>query len=311
MPVNELYSTRNQSDPDLYSYDEVSPKLRNQLAHIVADAIGNFDSMRGMVQMYSTYACEVYQQIFNILRKEYGVKSLYGYSSGSYDWVEKHIGSCDVTEFIDIAEIICRFIDTDVRRNFFNFRQQGASQEPDDALKEINFRMRRDGFGYEYVGGVFIRVDSSYLHAEATKPALYLLSDFEVARGFFVSAHEHYRSGRFEESITDCNKSIESLLKEIFDNMDWTYNTSKSTVASLIPIAIDKGLFPSYLQTQLSALNNLVSTGVPVIRNNEAGHGPDSKGRNVTESLVGYTLHLTASNILFLGECYKDLIKAE
>jgi len=277
----------------------------------VGDAIGNVDSVRYMTQIFATYACEVYQQIFNILRKEYGVESLYGHSSGSYSWIEKHIRSCDVTEFIDIAEIICRFIDTDIRSNFVNFRQQGASQDPDDALKEINFRMRRDGFGYEYVDGVFVRVDNAYLHAEAAKPALYLLSDFEIARGCFVSAHEHYRAGRFEESIVDCNKSIESLLKEIFDVQGWAYNTSKSTVGSLIPVAIDNGLFPSYLQTQLSALNNLVSTGVPVIRNNEAGHGADSKGRNVTESLVSYTLHLTASNLLFIGDCYKDLIKEE
>ncbi len=51
----------------------------------------------------------------------------------------------------------------------------------------LNHRFREDGIGYQYIESMLIRVDSQYLHAEAVKPALSLLSSagFEGAQEEF------------------------------------------------------------------------------------------------------------------------------
>lgn len=310
MPVLELYSTRNKNNyPDTYQYDFPSEKLRMQLAKIIGDAIGEKEDYQYGRSKYGSCSYFIFHEAHKLLSKEYGEENLNGYYQGSYSWAkELFCRETRVDRFLDALELLCTLMLQKVKPNFRDYIDQGrASQNTDEAINEINERMKRAGFGYEYVDGIIIRIDQDFIHSEVTKPALFLLSDFEGSRHEFLSAHEHYRHNRYEEALNDCNKSLESLLKNICDNESWEYK--KGTVNALIPICMDNGLIPSYLQTQLSSLSTLISQGVASIRNNESGHGQGSIVRELPAHIVSYTLHLTASNIVFLGQCYESLKK--
>lgn len=310
MPILELYSTRNKTTyPDTYQYDWPSDRLRMQIAKILGDAIGKTDQYYSYPRHYGTCSYFLFHKAHELLAKEYGEDQLNGYSHGCYQWAKSLI--CyeeEVDRFLDALELLCTLIINEVEPNYHLFSKQGgAKQEPLEAIEEINERMKRDGFGYEYTDGIIIRIDQDFIHSEVTKPALYLLSNFEGSRLEFLSAHEHYRHNRYEEALNDCNKSLESLLKNICNNEGWIYK--KGTINALIPICMENGLLPSYLQTQLSSLPTLVSQGVASIRNNESGHGQGSEIRELPEHIVSYALHLTASNIVFISQCYEDMLK--
>ncbi|WP_028293917.1 STM4504/CBY_0614 family protein [Oceanobacter kriegii] len=311
MPIIELYSTRNKNIyPDTYQYDFPSRTLRVQLAKIIGDAIGEIDEVRRGLDKYGTCSYFLFRKAHELISKEYGEETLNGYRLGSYNWAKELILSENrVERFLDALELFCTLISKDVERDYYNFSKQGgAKQKPKEAVKEINERMKRDGFGYEYIDGIIIKIDQDFTHSEVTKPALFLLSEFEGARHEFLNAHEHYRHNRYEESLNYCNKSLESLLQQICKEQSW--NFKKGTVNALIPICMDNGLIPTYLQTQLSSLPTLVSQGVASIRNNVSGHGQGAEVRVVPEHIITYALHLTASNIVFISQCYQEMLKS-
>ncbi|HHC7319572.1 hypothetical protein G6364_17840 [Vibrio cholerae] len=308
MAILELYSTRNKDVyPDTYQYSYPSEKLRVQVARIIGDAIGIYERYSNGITNPTTCSHLLFQDAFDLITKEYGEERSHGHSNGSYKWAKSLLNNeDDVDRFLDALELFCTLILTKVRDDFYRFKTEGGVvQDGDDAINELNERMKRDGFGYEYSDGIIIRVDQNFLHSEVTKPALYMLSDFVGARSEFLNAHEHYRHERYEEALNDCNKALESLLKEICDAESWEYK--KGTISALIPICMERGLFPSYLQTQFSQLANLITQGVSTIRNNESAHGRGSGSRKIPHNLVSYALHLTAINIVFLSECYKNL----
>lgn len=246
MPILELYSTRNKGIyPDTYQYEYPSEKLRMQIAKIIGDAIGKEEHYFSGYGTEASPSNELFNFAHELLSKEYGKETLNNYSRGHYKWAKKllcHEGNVEC--FLDALELFCTLILSHVEPNFNSFSiKGGANQKPRDAINEINERMKRDGFGYEYLDGIIIRVDQAFIHSEVTKPALYLLSKFEGARHEFLSAHEHYRHERYEEALNDCNKSLESLLKNVCENEHWDYK--KGTVNALIPICMENGLILS------------------------------------------------------------------
>ncbi|EJL6721258.1 HEPN domain-containing protein [Vibrio alginolyticus] len=301
MGIFDLYSSRNKPKyPELYQYTKASDKLRKQLVHIFADTIGMNTGDRWTGPMHSEH---LYSQMFLIISREYGVFEFYGHNQGSFKWLERHIQDARTTEeFLDILELTCKHIELVVSENWHAYHSQGARQHPDDAINEINERMRRDGFGYEYTNGQLIRVDSQYVHAEVVKPALSILDNHNGAREEFLSAHEHYRHNKYEECLVDCNKAFESLMKSIYSKRGWDYQKT-ATAKKLIRVGLDNGLIPSYLQEQFNHFSSLLESGIPTIRNKEAGHGQGESVRDVPKALVKYALHLTATNVVFLGDC--------
>ncbi len=300
MGIFDLYSSRNKPKyPELYEYDNASIKLRRQLIHIFAGAIGSHKGARGLSESQ-----KVYRSMFDIIAREYGVFELSGHNQGSFSWLEQHIQNTGIIEqFLDVLELACKHIDAIVRTDFTLFqRSDRILQHPDDAIDEINERMRRDGFGYEYTNGQLIRVDSQYVHAEVVKPALSILDNHNGAREEFLSAHEHYRHNKYEECLVDCNKAFESLMKSIYSKRGWEYKNT-ATAKNLIRVGLDNSLIPRYLQEQFNHFSSLLESGIPTIRNKEAGHGQGESVRDVPEALVKYALHLTATNIVFLGDC--------
>ncbi|EBH3330230.1 hypothetical protein EHS80_24535, partial [Salmonella enterica subsp. enterica serovar Kentucky] len=70
---------------------------------------------------------------------------------------------------------------------------------------------------------------------------------------------------------------------------------------------LSQNLIPAYLQSQFTSLKTMLETGIPTIRNKNAGHGQGADIKEVPEELVSYMLHLTATNLLFLLKCEKNI----
>lgn len=311
MPVFDLYSTRcKQTYPDTFQYDVASRQLRNQISQIAIEA-------------FTLCPHDIYGNIFSILSREYGEYTIAGHNCGRELWLTDYLTEeySDTDKFIDVIELICREIDVTLRNYLFRKisdlyiamdplkNDKIIQQRPkvDEALTEINERMKRSGFGFEYTNGLLVRIDSQFIHSEVVKPALFILQDFDGARNEFLSAHQHFKQGNNEAAIVECNKSFESIMKSICAERGWNYvDTSPSK--KLVETCMKNNLIPRYMQEHFTQFINLLSTNVSTIRNKVASHGIGEKERvETTTHLTSYALHLTASNIVFLGECNKSL----
>ena len=305
MTITDLFSKRQKKlrgeVPDVYQYEIIPDTLRVQIVHIIKDTIGNERSF--------ARASLVYAHIHKALCKEYGVFNLIEYEQSNFKAVynfflkEKNVEKC-----FDIIELSFEMIDGVVRNTYNQFKNEGATQHPDDAILELNSRFKESGVGYEFKSGKLIRIDSQYLHSEVVKPVLHFLGSDKKYSGTndeFLTAHEHYRHKRYKECLNDCLKSFESLMKAIHDKHSWTYN-QKDTAKSLINSCFKNRLIPEYLHNQFSAIQLLFESGIPTVRNKEGGHGQGSEVSTVPEYLASYALHLTATNLLFLAKCEEE-----
>ena len=307
MSIFELFSKRQKKlrgdVPDVYQYEELPNNFRVQVVHIIRDTIG-------VEQSYNQHTNFAYEEIHKILCKEYGVFSLKNHSQSNFESVyEFFLEQKNHEKCLDIIELSFKIIDSHVRQNHWQFRDSaGVSQQPDDAINELNSRFKESGIGYQFVSGELVRVDSEFIHSEAVKPVLKLLGTnkyYKGANNEFLSAHEHYRHKRYKECLNDCLKSFESLMKSIHDKHSWEYKPN-DTAKKLINSCLINKLVPEYLQNQFSSVRVLLESGIPTVRNKEGGHGQGTEVSNVPEYLASYTLHLTATNLLFLANCEEN-----
>lgn len=311
MATFSIFSKRNKKKNfDVYRYENIPIELRRQIILIWIDAIGVY-YQPGMYEMSSSSspANRIWNQVVKILSKEYGT---FGLTNSEYDnsfeQCQKFIQNCTDEQVIDITEITFKAIDRIIRdQNQYTNEQSGIKQEPDDAIEELNARFKEHGLGYQYVDGNIIRVDSEFLHQEAILPAIHLLHNekFKGAEDEFFKAHEHYRHKRNKEAINECLKSFESCLKEICHRKKWSF-PPKATSSALIDLVIKNGLIPQELLAHFTGLRSTLESGVPTIRNSNAGHGQGKNPVKVPEYLVSYALNITASALLLLVNSFKE-----
>ncbi|WP_442960093.1 DUF7014 domain-containing protein [Pseudoalteromonas sp. ND6B] len=129
------------------------------------------------------------------------------------------------------------------------------------------------------------------------------------------SLDAHYRKGENGTAILECNKAFESVMKVIIHKQGWLYDASenatdssenkaktKASASGLIKICFENKLFPDYLQSQLTSLRTLLESSIPTIRNKNNSHGTGLQTVDIPAPLASFTLHMTASTILFLVE---------
>jgi len=318
MAILDLFSRRMKVQRgdlprDVYVYDQLPKSLRIQLIHIWNATLGEPFRRVGYGEL--TSAAEIFNSLVRDLRKERHVFKLY-VSQDSAPAPREELWNYflqeeDVEHALDVVELVCRAIaKVPKERHAWDLwrEETDATQLPGDAIEEINARFREDGIGYQFHDGRILRVDSQYLHSEAVRPALALLHDrrFVGPNQEFLSAHAHYRAGRPQEALVDCLKAFESTMKVICDRRRWVYPRGGGA-KELIAACLSNGLVPTELQAEFTSLRSLLESGVPTIRNKNAGHGQGATVRQVPPHLVAYALHLTASSILFLIEADKNL----
>ncbi|WP_440089050.1 STM4504/CBY_0614 family protein [Pseudomonas fragariae (ex Marin et al. 2024)] len=202
---------------------------------------------------------------------------------------------------LDAIEL-CYLVGDSLARSTSYINRSNPSGFVDDCFVELNERFKEAGLGYELIDGKNVRVDSQLLHSEIVKPAIGFLNaeGFEGARDEFMGAYEHYRHGNHEEALVDALKSFESTMKIILVDNQKVYGAS-DTASRLILACREAGLMPAYNEAQLSALVNVLTSGIPTLRNRNGGHGQGEVVRTVEPEIVAYGLHLTASAIVMLA----------
>lgn len=314
MPIYDIYSRRKkraeQTEPDVYQYDRIPDTLRTQIQHIWDDAIGPYFSLS--LDYWSGSAPPNNNKAWEFIRKavchEKGKQSLANESNPYTDCTVYLHQEQDIDELLDLVEFSFRCISCMMSKiPNYEREQLGAEQDPESAIKELNFRFREAGVGYQFEGDQIIRVDSQLVHAEVVHPALYLLSDprFPGPEGEFRSAHAHYRAGEYKACVTNALNAFESTMKVICDIKGWGYEKGVRAT-DLVKILRANALLPDYLGKSFDQLIATLSSGLPRVRNEEGAHGQGAQKRATPPYVAAYALHLAAANIVFLVEALGD-----
>lgn len=308
MKIDKIFSKRQKrlrnEVPDVYQYKDIPQALRVQVIHIWKKVFGEsgYEAFSGI----PNNAYEAFEFIHDKLCSEYGMFTL---SNGRDPYEEVcnfFINIKDVERSLDVIEFSFRCIDPEVFDDDIRFFISNIP--PDRAIDELNRRFREHDVGYQYESGQIIKEGSEFIHSEAVKPALSLLSDpiYKGANEEFLKAHEHYRKRDYKDCVNNCLKAFESCLKVICQKRGWSYG-EKDTANRLISIVFDNELIPPLMQSHFSALRSTLESGVPTVRNNQTGHGQGPEEIIVPEYITAYILHLTASNILLLAKADEDM----
>jgi hypothetical protein len=303
----DLYSRRlraqNPSGVDIYSYDEIPARVRVQIIHIVTAALGPYHDDSG----YDTAATVCYDHILKIMREELGVFSLTRRSTADasgelFSWLQT---SDSIEHQLDLIELLFGVIDRVVRENEYTFSQI-TTKTPDDAIGQLNKRLREAGVGYHFNGGKVFRIDSEYLHTEVVISAIHLTNnaEFRNANLEYMRAHEHFIKQDYESCVVECAKAFESTLKIIGAAKSWPI-TQNDNASKLIGAAVSSGFLSCYLEAGFTSLRSMLESGVPVPRNKDAGHGAGKKTRHIPAALAAFQLHQSAAAIIFLINTYK------
>lgn len=187
-------------------------------------------------------------------------------------------------------------------------QRHDASNQVDAAIAELNARFQHHGVGYRYEAGDIIRVDSEVVHSEVVKPALALLHEakYKGAEAEFHLAFEHYRHGRFKESLAECLKALESTIKTIAKERKWKHEAN-ATAKPLLDLMFEKQVIPPLWSQHFSGLRSMLESGVPTARNRLGGHGQGSAVVPVPAHFVAFALHQTAAAIVFLSTAEREL----
>jgi hypothetical protein len=309
MAIIDLFSKRSKRQsgdtPDVYSYDKIPKELRVQIIHIWRDAIGNLDN----TNYYQTVS-EAYSYIADALSREYGVLKLVPLSDNPMmDLQVFFLAQYDIPRVLDVIELSFQFIDSATRDGSYLGRYERAGEFADAAIRELNVRFREHGIGYFYSDGIIMRVDSELIHQEAVIPALTVLrnKEYQSAEQEFLSAHEHYRTGKNAQALLDCYKAFESVMKIICTKRGWPFDKTKAA-AHLVEVCLSNRLIPPFWQSQFTGLRQILESAIATPRNKMAGHGAGAVPPvEPPAELTAYVLHMTAATILFLTEAEANL----
>ena len=306
MDFTNLYSRRQRRlrgefEHDWYSYEELPKTLKNQIRYILRDIFGD--------SLY-LIAAGGFDAIYNTLTRNYGVRFLVNEHEAehekfhSFDVLLAYLDkSSDVEQCLDVVELSFRWAEE---------LNHGDKKHVVKAVKkliiELNQRFLEAGVGYQYANGQMIRIDSEVTHKEIVLPALNLLHEpyLKGANEEFMSAHSHYRGGKYKECVADCLKAFESTMKAICDKRKWAYDPKKDTAKQLVEICLQKGLIPSFLEDHLTGFRTSLF-GLATLRNRQAGHGQGSTPIEVPEHVASYAIHLAATNILLFAKSEAEL----
>lgn len=303
--IFDLFSKRNKPNIyEIYTFDELPEKFRIQVLHIWRSALGDISKYNNDITRV------VFKQIKNIMCKEHGLLELYddGRDLPAYDQcINFLLKEEDVLKVLDLIELSLRFTEV-LREDTASYRleEAGITQEPSEVVKDINYRFKENGIGYEYHNSRILRKDSEIIYQEATKPAITLLNEanFKGAEDEFINAHSLYKEGKNKEAISEALKSFESTMKTICHRNNWQVE-GKGTAVPLINTIFKNNLVPSHFQTQINSLKTTLE-GLATVRNKHSGHGQGENSISVPDYLASYALNLCATNIVFLINAYKE-----
>jgi hypothetical protein len=311
MPIRNIFSNRKAAAEragalDVYNYNDVPTKLRGQIVHILRDSIGippEFDShdIDGFWGLVHDSLCREYGQDH--------LASGYRNIERCIDWFTKIANADQALDFVEVSFDIVLAINEAVKAHRIDpLKSIGIKMTYQAAVDELNERFRQNGIGFQFVHPHIIRIDNQFIHAEAVLPALALLSNslFKKSNEDFRDAHSAYREGRYKDCVVATQRAFESTLKAICTDRGWKFEKS-DRAPELVKAARENHLFPEYLSKGFDTYIAMIKTGLPEVRNNAGGHGVSPNTPEVPGYIAAYAIHLTAANIVLLGDAFKKL----
>lgn len=244
---------------------------------------------------------------YEAVSREWGNKFLEPYLSNFIDRFESYIVSNDNYEHVlDLIECVIR-TRISILSKFNGYYKFINDEILIKLIEELNERFLYAGVGYQYENDEIIRIDHQYVHKEILKPALEIIHNqaFEKVNEDYSNAHKHYRNQYIKDCIVACNRAFESLLKSICNECEWEYDPN-NRASDLIKIIHKNGLFPVGMEKTIDNYIMTLKTGVPELRNHFGGHGSSSQSSSPSIYMAEYVLHLTATNIVFLYNAFRD-----
>lgn len=295
----ELYSRRIKNangEPEVFVYDTFPQAFRNQAFFALSDVLDHF-------KQEGVY--EIWDRLQDDFSRELGVKTLCRYNYSSRNKVEYFVGEASDEDFLDFLEYAFHFV-FNLINDHISMYVSDKKAIIKDSIAELNYRLKQHNLGYEFVNGKIIRKDNEFIHQTIVKPALKLLisKGFTGAEQEYLDAFEHYRKGENKDAILDALKAFESTMKTICNKMGYSYDPAKSTAKDLIAILEAHSFYPSYMNNHITTLRTSMESGLPTLRNKNAGHGQGASVVNVSDEFVEYALNLAATNIVLLVKIY-------
>lgn len=296
----ELYSRRIKNangEPEVFIYDSFPQTFRNQMFYALSDVLDFFEQNGA----YWLWDC-----LQNDFSRELGVKSLCKYSRySSREKAEYFVGEASDKDFLDFLDYAFHLVSNLTELSISVYVGERIERVA-NSIAELNFRFKQHNLGYEFINGEIIRKDNEFIHQEVVKPALRLLTDngFMGAEQEFLDAFEHRRKGENKDAILDALKAFESTMKAICDKMGYPYDPAKNTAKDLISILEANNFYPSYMNNHITSLRTSLESGLPTLRNKNAGHGQGASVVNVSNEFTEYALNLAATNIVLLVKIY-------
>lgn len=291
------------------------PHLRRLLAVIITETLGlYYTGMIGIGQdevdttdLWSAYERLLYREIPGYANYADRVRE-----RDLSSRVRSFIFSGSDADVLDVVDITVAFIDNAVRH--YQRRQSTSHLQycqvkmvPDDALQEIDIRLREAGTIYRVIDGSVIKSTDDFSHDAAVVPALTALGEkgFENALQEFHEALAGYRDGKYDIVLQKANHAFESTMKVIAGKKGWAYEQT-ATAKKMLDVMVRNGLVPSMRDSALKALATLLESDLPMLRNKmpSAGHGAGESQDGIPESVAAYAVNIAAANIRLLVESY-------
>ena len=290
-------------EPEVYIYEKIPKEFRNQVFYIITDVI----------ELYDDINFDLWGFMHDGFAREKGLKKL-GYFDDAIRECAKqnieeyldHSNDIDLLDFIDYAfNVFDTKLKTIQLEHGYNFN---SIKNVRDAINELNDRLKQHRLGYEFVNGEIIRIDNTVIHNKIIKPALKLLYEegFSGAEEEIRTAFECKRKSDNKNAILEAGKAFESTMKTICDKKGYPYDKNKDTAQRLIEILENNHFYPPYMLSHLTAVRTTLQSGLPVVRNKNAGHGQGSSVINIPDEFVEYALDLAATNIVLLVRIYES-----
>ncbi|HEY4289453.1 MAG TPA: hypothetical protein VGN00_20265 [Puia sp.] len=300
MGITVTYSRLKDGLPDIFTYDDISTKLKIQIFHIWKE----FFLQEAIPKHIQN---QTFEEIISTILKEHGIlylpkdDSFRDGPSRLYSYINQLSGIDKVLDVIQLMFQFSEFVSPFLKDQGYNDELKYKAEE---AIEELNYRFKENGVGYEFKSSRILRTDHSLLHKEAIQVALHFLLDSKYAtvNNEYLTAHSRFRLNTNEgnqECLVWCLKAFESTIKIICKLNRWEFE-EKFTAQKLINLLFTKGFFARTHESALVGIKQFLESSIPTLRNKYGGHGAGEENHLVPTSMAQYMLYITGSTIRLL-----------
>jgi hypothetical protein len=300
--------------PNLRSFPK---QLRRNISSILSETLGRCNTGHVGIGNRRPQTTQLWVEFDRILKRESATYCEYveGWGTGVLEPKQRILDlitrgpDAVVQDILDVGVVIINVPARQLHQGFKNVLPAlGVISSVDNALGELDLRLREHGTVYRVADGKIIVSSDDFTHEKVVVPALQVLGEpgFENASHEFHEALEAYRNGKYDIALNKANHAFESTMKIIAGKMKWAYDDT-ATAKKMLDVMFNNGLLPTMRDTTMKSLATMMESDVPTLRNKmpSAGHGAGEKDADIPEAFAVYIISAAAANIRLLIESYR------